>query len=259
MPDFNIQKWYLDCTGSEGAAFIGYVAILKWKSITLSYSSIVDFDGEQPHYSTSVTNVLPPVISDNSVVWKSDSLSCVGEWISKGIEIDKQRLYGCDEGYIDWHAVAPLNDVRIDRSGAAANHSGLGYIEKLELTIEPWKLPIDTLIWGRFVSNEISILWIRWIGEYPKQSLYVNGIEVEGASISENGIDWNNGMLRYLKSSVLREGSLINTALKKVPGVSFLFPEKILLMYETKWLSHTEVRVDGVPYKGRSIHEMVRF
>ena len=58
---------------------------------------------------------------------------------------------------------------------------GLGYAEHLSMTIPPWRLPIDTLRWGRFLSPERSVVWIDWQKEGDGRTwIFVDGTEVRG-------------------------------------------------------------------------------
>lgn len=259
MSDFRIKKWYLDCTSEDGKAFIGYVGELKWKAFSLSHSSILDYDGKKSQNTASISDVNLPEIKENKIIWKSNALSCSGQWEGKGNSLPNQQLYKGSAGSVNWDVLFPLSEVSIERFGSAENQKGLGYAEILELTIPPWKLPIDQLIWGRFVSPEISIVWLKWSGSNPIESIFLNGSSEKAPSVSPNMISWETGTLKHIITENLRDGPLIKTALKKIPGIKSIFPKKILNLYETKWLSSSEALINGKKYSGWSIHELVKF
>ncbi len=138
---------------------------------------------------------------------------------------------------------------------------GIGYAEFLEMTIPPWKLPIDELRWGRFVSPTDSVVWIDWKGAHPLTLLLHNGSEIECGMINDSMIRSVNGTtaLSLNRSTVIRSGALINTALKKVPLIESVIPKNILHTDECKWLSGSSLTCDGNISSGYSIHEIVRF
>jgi hypothetical protein len=259
MSDFNIQKWYMDCTDDGGTAFIGYMAQLQWKSFHLTYSSILDFDGSKPDYRTSLSAAGPPVTFGDRITWHSTALSCRGEWLHGGKPMERQTLYHSNDGDVNWQVLCPLAQVRIARSGQGADRCGMGYLEKLEMSLPPWQLPIDTLIWGRFVAPELGIVWLKWTGDHPLESVYINGCPAARPNVTAQGVSWTGGALRHLAGSVLREGPLIKTALKKIPGLKSVFPAKILNLNEVKWFCADEAAIGDRKYSGWSIHEQVQF
>ncbi len=256
--NFKLKKWYLDCVSENGEAFIAYCADLKWKSLGISYASYLAFDGRHSKTRTSLLQERLPVSSENSVLWESPKLSCAGNWRNRGAQLPKIQLLNDKDGSVVWNPRFPLADVQID-FGSQPWLTGLGYAECLELTIPPWKLPIEKLIWGRFVSQDMYIVWIEWRGPTPLTLVYMNGEKVEDASISDSGLSWSQGSLQHAQSSVLRKGDLVNTVLKAIPGAEEIFPRKIVNLYECKWLSRSNVTLNKTVYCGWTIHEIVRF
>ncbi len=257
--NFRLQKWYLDCVNEKGQAFIGYSANLKWKSIGISYSSYLDFDGDRSKVRTSLQNERLPVPTERSIIWEPKKLSCSGNWQNKGIKPPKLQLFKDENGSVVWDAQFPLSKVEVNSLESGSQLNGFGYAEKLDLTIPPWKLPIENLIWGRFVSRGVYIVWIEWRGPKPLTVVYCNGEKIERASISKAGVYWKGGAVQHKESSVIREGPLVKTALKKIPGVKTIFPKKIINMYECKWLSKSKVSLNGTTQWGWTIHETVQF
>ena len=81
--------------------------------------------------------------------------------------------------------------------------SGLGYAERLVLTIPPWKLPIETLRWGRFLSPSDWIVWIDWQGEHPQTIVYRNGARV---AVDELGDE----QIRFCRVNAAGDGPLVD-------------------------------------------------
>lgn len=241
----------------KGEAFIGYSAKLNWKSLGLAYASFLDFDGDNLTSGTSLLKERLPEISGDCVVWESENLGCAGKWQNIGSSLPALKLFENDVGSVIWNARFPLSEVRLKRSGS--DLAGLGYAEKLDLTIPPWRLPIEELKWGRFISKDIYIVWVVWSGSQPLRVLYLNGKKIEGATVSENGVHWEEGTLQHKQFYVLREGPIVATALSKIPGIRTVFPEKIVNMHERKWLSSSVVTLNGITHAGWTIHEIVQF
>lgn len=247
----------MDCVSEKGEVFIGYSAKLDWKFLGLTYASFLEFDGKRSKTHTSLLKERTPEYSDDCVVWESKNLSCSGNWQNIGAKLPALKLFEDSTGSVIWNARFPLSDVQVNRLGSKL--MGLGYVEKLDLTIPPWRLPIEELIWGHFVSKDNYVVWIEWCGSQPLTLVYVNGKKIKGASVSNSGVYWKEGTLQHKQFSVLREGPLVATALSKIPGIRTFFPKKIINMYERKWLSSSVFSLNGTSHKGWSIHETVKF
>ena len=83
---------------------------------------------------------------------------------------------------VDWHCVLPRGPV------SAGAFNGLGYAEHLRLTIPPWRLPIRTLRWGRFLSPRNSLVWIDWQGGFTSRTLFLNGRPAVAVALDDEAI-----------------------------------------------------------------------
>lgn len=256
---FHLTKWYADCVSEEGLAFIGYCAKLRYKGVSISYSSRVLHTKENGTVSkTSLLDRSLPHQKGNTVTWNSSSLKILGTWESLSKPVEKQ-LYSNDNGTVLWNCIQPLSKacVEIDNNTLI---SGYGYAEMLTLSLAPWQLPIDELRWGRFLCEGCSLVWIDWRGNTPLSLVFYNGIEINSPSISDDHVSAQGLDLNILKRSAIREGPVFSTALSMVPGIKALCPEKILGMEEYKWLSAGTLSISGgIPVSGSVIHEVVRF
>jgi hypothetical protein len=138
--------------------------------------------------------------------------------------------------------------------------TGWGYVEHLDLTLRPWRLPIDELRWGRFASAAGGIVWIHWLGAHPLSLVLVNGREVTDTQISESAIRWRGGSLHLLPGRTLRRGPLGSTVLRSAPLLNAMAPRAARALDEHKIVSRAELSLSGAPVSsGWSIHESVRF
>ena len=137
--------------------------------------------------------------------------------------------------------------------------SGLGYAEHLVLTIPPWKLPIETLRWGRFLNASDWVVWIDWQGEHPQRIVYRNGTRVAAVELGDERIRFADGTLLAMdRSLTIREGPLGTTVLAAIPLVGRTFPARLLQVTECKWRSRSRLEFPNQPaVKGFAIHERV--
>lgn len=256
MAGFRLEKWYLDLTDENGNAFIGYAARLKWKLIKLSYSGFTFLDSKRKvKQKNSFTVSAFPVKADGQVVWETKI--CSGTWKSASDALSETLLSTAD-GEIKWHCHFPKSTGTVQVDGAAI--SGSGYVEFIELTILPWKLPIHQLHWGRFIAETDVIVWIRWIGPVPKTIIFHNGERITNAEIQQQRLTFGNFMLELKDSIPMRKGSLMKTVFSRFPSVAKLFPKTILQLQENKWCSGGELfRSNKKVASGKAIHEVVEW
>ncbi len=139
---------------------------------------------------------------------------------------------------------------------------GIGYVERIEMTVAPWKLPIRELRWGRFHSPGHAIVWIDWRGAEPKTFLFHNGEPVAGGIITDHEILLHDekAALTLGNNLVLRDGPIVSTALSMIPGIEMILPKKFFSANECKWRSEGCLKKAGSPpVSGNAIHELVTF
>jgi hypothetical protein len=66
-----------------------------------------------------------------------------------------QRLLDSPDGVVDWHCELPRAAVRL-RAGDDVLE-GIGYVERLELSLLPWRIPAREIRWGRFLAEGTSV------------------------------------------------------------------------------------------------------
>jgi len=256
---FHLTKWYLDCVSDTGDTAIGYSAGLSWKSLALSSASYLKWNQEQGREEqSSLFQCRQPELTADGITWNSEGLSCRGTWRPTRLAaIPPVVLYENSAGSVTWHCLQPLADVRFQINGD--EYAGLGYVERLDMTLAPWRLPIRELHWGRFLSHDSSLIWIEWRGPHPLTLVYLNGEKLGHTGVSPTRLSWGNGRLDMRDQVVLRNGPIVKTALAHIPGVKSLFPEALLQTHECKWRSQGELLHEEKRCTGWVIHEIVRF
>jgi hypothetical protein len=257
--DFHLAKWYFDCVAENGETIIGYSAIVQWKKFKLHYTSLLQ--GSFTASFTSLRFLLPtefPQQHNDTITWSCDGLDAHGSW-KRMYPPTERTLHQNEHGSIRWSCIMPCAETAM-RIGDRHLY-GFGYVEFLEMTIPPWKLPIDELRWGRFLSAPDSLVWIDWKGANPLRLAVHNGAEIKCNSVNDSVISCfdNNLSVQMDRSMIVRNGAIINTALKKIPGIDLVIPKNILQTDECKWLSQGKLNTGDHSSNGFAIHEIVRF
>lgn len=256
---FSLSKWYLDCVTDVGDTSIAYVGEVVWGAFRLHYTSLLESKASQICQRHSLRKQRPPQTKNGCVYWAANALEVDGEWQvdsakSKEISI-KKTIFRSPQGSIEWHCLAPRAIARIGK------RSGLGYAEHLKMTIPPWKLPIQSLRWGRFTSDSHWIVWIDWQGDASQRIVYANGQELHARAVEDSHIELANGArLTMDRSLVLRDGPIGSTALSHIPGLCKTFPARLLRVRECKWRSLGHFEGPGeFATQGWVIHERVEW
>jgi hypothetical protein len=251
----------MDCVSLSGDVFIGYAASLRWRRLSIDYSSTLKYQScNGAKAKSSLQKIHFPKITDSAFQWSSKDLGINGIWKATVPPIE-QLLYASDIGCIDWQCLQPHAKAEILTTDG--NHlQGLGYVEHISISIPPWKLPIAELRWGRFLSNTHSLIWINWQGNHPLTLVFYNGVQAKDAIVTDHEVSLDGGkiVLALSDGEVIREGPLVKTALAVIPGIRKLFPAQSLRTYECKWRSRGILKDrQEVISEGWAIHEVVRF
>lgn len=251
----------MDCVSDGGDVFIGYAASLRWKGLSINYSSILQQQNDKKtEVSTSLLKFSTPQTTGSSLHWSSDSLRVDGTWRAISSPI-KRTIFESNTGNIEWQCLQPLAKAEVC-IGKQHYLKGLGYAEHVLMSIPPWQLPIDELRWGRFLSDRGNLIWIDWRGAHPISLVFHNGVQTEGAIVTDSEVVFDDGRLALPleEKQVLREGPLINTAFSMIPGIRRIFPLRSLNTYECKWRSRGFLKEQQMLVSaGWVIHEIVRW
>ncbi len=258
---FSLSKWYLDCVTDQGEVFVGYSATLRWKALSLKYSSILVMrtTGEIQTKAT-LHGGKAPRVSGNSLHWDCPALKLKGRWEAKQPPLSF-KVFRASNTPLDWSCLRPHGVAEIN-IGGIGSFTGFGYVDYLDLSDRPWRLPLDELRWGRYLSERDSIIWMDFKGPCPETIVFHNGTLCPGARVTDHEISLgeHQSRLSFEETQVLREGMLGSTALSVIPGFDKLLPARMLKTEERKWRSRGVLRKGGsVLGSGWTIHEVVQW
>lgn len=250
-----LRKWYLDVTSEDGEAAICYRAAIRWGVVRLSYASVLwSRPGVAVESRTSFRRGSEPSQGDGVIAWGDERLGVSGEWAAADGAFER-TLHEEPAGAVRWSCLMPRARATVRLNGAVIR--GWGYAEVLELSLVPWRLPIDELRWGRFAGAAGSVVWIEWRGSRPVCLVLVNGREAPGARVGDSDVAWAGGHLALGSGRTLRCGRLGSTVLA-TPPLRLIAPRSVRAIDEHKVLCRGEMFGEGAPTEGWAIHEIVR-
>jgi len=252
---FNLVKWYLDCVTDEGEVAIVYGTELKWRGVCIVANSVLA--GSEDHVETR-TSISPFQVTreGNSIAVEVPRQGVAGEWEADSAPCER-AVYEAEAGSVKWNCLQPRSRVRLRI--ADRRLSGLGYAECVTLTVPPWKLPLDELRWGRFVSPRNWMVWVDWKGRYSASFAFADGKEGAAPAVRDAEVAAAGARLRIEAGFALRSGRIGSTILPHVPRLAKLLPRSLFNIEEQKWCSRGEMRTnDGCAF-GWVIHEVVRW
>lgn len=258
MP-FRLSKWYLDCVTGRGEAAVLYWASLRWGAVLLRYGAVMGRfrDGRYGVRQTMWPGRPPSLGPDGTLAWSCRRLAATGTW-SGSAEAFLLPLFREGSGRIDLQCVCPRADVVLELDGHRLE--GLGYAETLTTTVPPWRLPIEELSWGRFLSPRDAALWIEWKGPLPRSWLVVNGVIDTRPTISRQGFTTHKGdtILRVSSGPVLKTGGVVSALPLAVRALLSVVPRQREIE-ETKWVATGLLAGPNGNSEGWVIHEVVRW
>ena len=229
---FRLIKWYLDVVTPDGDAVIAYAARLRWGALSLPWASAWR---SRPGYPleerTTTRGVQAPGGGPVRLGWRNATLDVAGEWRRLSPPPPsppiRRTLHEDRHGTIRWSCRMPR--ARATFRWGAETLRGLGYAERLELTIPPWRLPFRSLRWGRYISRAHAAVWIAWDGApgpgtiQPRSWVWLDGAECPHARMDPTAVsDLGDGQsLRLLETRELRNRSVLS-AVRAIPGLARL-------------------------------------
>lgn len=262
---FSLSKWYLDCCTKEGEACIIYAAELTLYGIKLTYSShlLCSPEGTLETKQTFLNGSLPVLKEDSTIVCDSSKLNFHGTWSPLTPPAPRINQYEKNGKYCHWTCLQAKSQVDLSLSGRAI--TGIGYAERLDMTLPPWELPVKQLYWGRFHGEKGTTLsWIIWEGSFPFSILLRGNTPIKAddllASPSGNTLSWGNHSLFFHQTHIIRTGKIGDTVLPSLPSmIKGLLPQKILNLKENKWFGDAVFSSGEEKERGTAIHELVSF
>jgi hypothetical protein len=260
VTDFALSKWYLDVISADGLAFIGYAANLRWGTLRVNYASVLLARVGEASPTTRMTLVTGalPAEHGRQLAWRSESLGVSGAWQALDEPITR-TLYTCVDGAVHWDCRMPRANARVEVGDIVVE--GLGYVERVDLTLKPWRMPIRELRWGRALAHDDGIVWVDWRGdsERPHDIRIVqrSSGRLGPCTVDDHGIELDGTpMLQLDVGTPLRRGSLGVNVLQAMPrSITRRLPKFITEMHEHKTLCRAKLHEKNA----WCIHEVVKF
>ena len=250
---FSIEKWYLDCVTDEGDLAIVYCADLAWRGMHLQLSSILAGTEGSVRASTSVSH-FDVEAEDRQISVNLPKLGVAGTWQAL-CQPHERLVYECEEGAIRWSCLQGRSKVQVRIRDRVL--TGLGYAERLSITVPPWHLPLQRLRWGRFVSSDDALVWVDWQGSYNTAFALRDGKETSLLSVSEAEVSTSCGTLQIDSGFSLRSGPLESTILPDVPVLRKILPRVLFRVQEHKSCGKGVLEAQDRRSSGWVIHEVV--
>lgn len=258
MP-FTLEKWYLDLVTDDGTAVVGYVAGVTWHGLHLHFASTLVASRDTPPDERSALGAGAwPQLANDRLSWSAESLAVHGDWRALAAPIERTLLTS-PAGDIEWTCVMPRAHGVVDTP--AGRFEGIGYAERLRLTLPPWAFPFHALRWGRHVSDRHGLVWIEWDGDHALRAVWLDGeLHPEAHVVAAGVAGLTNGRtLRWHASRDLTRRSVGATIARVSPVLAARVAGRLATMQEHKQLSASSL-VDAAGHaldQGWAIHEVV--
>ncbi len=255
-----LDKYYLDVVTDEGGGCIGYAARLDGFGLGATLAATLSWDSSAAagaHQRRTLRGQLPAAAATD-LMWHCPALAVAGRWTPQDLAGAETVLWSDGRARVVWQVLASRAAVRLQLG--AQTISGWGYAERLQLDLPPWRLPIDGLRWGRYVSASDGVVWIEWEHAAPRRWLWHNGTLCPEFQLTGTGVMWPAGRLAFGEQRTIRSGRLADTAFARWPGVQRWLPRRLRLFDEKKWCAPALLTATGRgPSCGWVIHEYVGF
>jgi len=252
---FLLRKWYFDVTGPDGAVAIAYWAEVRWGRWVRRGSALFRHPSHEPAWQFGIPTGAEPAEQPGNIVWQAAELGCRLR-LTPLLPPSEHRLLDLPPGAVVWRAVAPSAEAEFTLEDGS-RVTGPGYAEWVELRIPPWKLPIRTLRWGRFLSRSTSLVWIAWDGGHPLRLVLRDGVSVPPTAIDDHAVRMEGAVLSLTNSVPLADADV---SVMLAPSALRPVAERLTNTWQTRWLSRGEFTGrNGIGVTGTAIHEVVRW
>ena len=248
---FKLSKWYLDCISEKGDVIIVYSAELRWNKIVIPYNSVLVYnsDGNTILKKSRFNRKATPQQNEEQINLVDPVFGFEGNW---GLDHSPLniKIYESTDGFLSWHCFQPRSKVRLKIKNIGS-FTGFGYAEKLDMTIEPWKIPMNQIRWGRYNSATDNMVWIELDADPDKQWVWYNGELSRMAEICDDSVLIPDIDLKitFTETRIIEAekkiSNVVGSLLSYIPGINKSIPLSFLNARETKWLSCGELIKNG--------------
>jgi hypothetical protein len=201
-----LEKWYLDFTSEDVTGFY-YIMRLSFGRFKFGFSGINHFDPTQAVQNFKFSRIkrlsfhklqlskaeLSSSISAAQLHIDHGKTEIQGTWkfLSPPLKRLRKPLFKNELGWADWKVWTPMAEVDLSfRNGKnSTSLKGTGYIDFVRMTIPFWKMPFQSLYWGRMHSPASWSVFLSLQSEGEKISLYLDpqtGAQEASVSLKRN-------------------------------------------------------------------------
>lgn len=249
---FKLDKWYLDCVTATGNVFVGHWAALRVGLVPLRYAAVLaGTAGDAGRERRTLWPGRPPAPAAGRIAWRCARMGIAGSWTIEEPPLERTLLEG-PAGTIGWRCLGPR--ARVDLTVEGRRFQGAGYVERLTMSVPPWRLPFRSLRWGRFHGAGRTLVWIDWQVGVARRWVFDNGVECPAAEVHAAGLTLPGGVrLDLAAGTPLRAGALRDTALRPVRALAARWREA----HEVRWLARAQLITPAGTIAGWALHEEV--
>jgi hypothetical protein len=244
---FLLTKWYLDLVTGDGTALIAYAARLRWGGLRLGYASVLVSEASRPAREVRAFGGgrAWPRLDGDRLTWAHPRLGIEGIWDRTAPAIRRRLLKTDAAGEIRWACEMPRARARVTLGDRT--FEGLGYAERLSLSIPPRNLPFRTLRWGRHTSAAHSLVWIDWIGKDTRRFVWLDGVEQPDACLDAHAVcrldEWTR--LRLDPARDICDQQALGRIAGRVPGLTRRLAGPVAAMREHKQVARGTIERQG--------------
>jgi hypothetical protein len=254
---FALTKSYIDVVDDNGRVAIAYWASVRAAGAGHSVSGLLLSQGGGPaERAFTLRWSSAPEWTGDRLSWQCPSLD-VSVDAERRLAAFNRGLLATASGAVDWHCEAPLARVCITTGGNVIE--GEGYVERLQLGIAPWALPVARILWGRWTGSGRSVVWIAWEGSHPLRLVWVDGVLVADAAPTPAGVDLGaRGHLALADHAVVTDATVGEQISSLAPLRALI--DRVAHHRQTRWRARGtlhEPNRDDVT--GWVIHEVVEW
>jgi hypothetical protein len=253
---FHLTKWYVDVVTDDGRVAIAYWADLTYAGAHHAVCGLVRAGAGAPSAAFSLRAGHGPRLLGDRLVWRAPSLALDVSLLRLAPDLSRRLLDSAD-GVVDWMAWAPSAEVRLTLGDEVL--TGEGYAERIDLSIAPWALPLQTLRWGRWIGGSRSAVWIVWEGPHPLRVAWLDGVPVAAPQVGEDRVTLGDAGTIALSQHTTVTDATIGEQLTTLTPLSALI-DRVARSHQTRWSTRgTLTFADGKELAGWAIHEVVRW
>lgn len=255
---FSLTKYYFDVVTDDGDFAIAYWGEVRWGRLRPCFSALQcgsHSKGAGPWRASAAT--IGPPCSESGIRWHAAPLDLLVEGRRCATPAITHELLNTPQGRVAWSAELPRATMRVQVGDRILE--GIGYVERLDLTLLPWRIPADTIRWGRFVAPDAAMVWIEWQGEVERNVVFRDGALLEGARITDTAIACPDGTTLTMHDPQLLTDERVSGLLAPLEILKTIM-SPIGRLHQRRWLSRGTLQRPGLPpSSGWVIHEFVEW